>query len=82
MRIIWKDSHASGLFKPIKYRQFTIRGCGTSARGWIIDIPGDNNIYKNNYCAQNAIDAYYGDFGQRGGEKRRSYGIQIIGTKK
>lgn len=49
--------------------------------GWEITVPGDNNIYKSHYCAQNAIDQHCGDFGQHGTEKRKSYGIQIIDRK-
>ena len=30
---------------------------------------------------KNAIDEYYGDLGQHGCEKRKRYGIQIIGKK-
>lgn len=33
------------------------------------------------YCAKNAIDEYYGDFGEHGDKKRKPYGIQIIGAK-
>ena len=76
MRIVWQDSESiRGNFKPIKYRKHTISGYDG---GWVVDIPGDNNIYKNNYCAMNAIDKHYGD-GERGTEKRRNFGIQIIG---
>lgn len=78
MRVVWKDSFLAET-KPIKYRgHFARRYKG----GWIIDIPGDNNIYKNNYCAQNAIDKALGGTGVRGqaGEKRKAHGIQIVGT--
>lgn len=78
MRVVWKDSNKPQEYKPIRYRKFMIWG---TPKGWEITVPGDNNFYKNNYCAQNAIDQYYGDFGQRGTEKRKSYGIQIIGKK-
>ena len=77
IRVVWKDSNAQTEFKPVKYRKFIVTG---SALGWTTNIPNDKNIYKNNFCAQNAIDAYYGDYGQRGTEKRKAYGIQIIGT--
>lgn len=77
MRIVWKDSK-SAEYKKVKYRNYII--CGTP-KGWTISIPGDNNLYKNHYCAQNAIDAALGGTGIRGKAtaKRLSYGIQIVG---
>lgn len=39
----------------------------------------DNNIYKNHYCALNAIDKHFGSYGDKGSKKRKSYGIQVIG---
>lgn len=78
MRIVWKDSNAPKEYKPIRYRGYMIRG---TPRGWEITVPGDNNIYSSHYCAQNAIGQYFGDFGHRGSEKRKSYGIEIIGMK-
>lgn len=78
MRIIWKDSNAPKEYKPIRYRGFMIWG---TPRGWEITVPGDINIYSCHYCAQNAIDQHFGDFGSRGTDKRKSYGIQIIGQK-
>lgn len=77
MRIIWKDSSAKG-HKPVKYRGYYAKGY---AGGWSINVPGDNNIYRTHYCALNAIDKYLGGTGQKGGAKRSSYGIQIIGKK-
>ena len=50
-------------------------------KGWEITVPGDNNLYKSHYCAQNAIDLHLGDLGQHGGEKRQKLGIQIVGTR-
>lgn len=78
MRIVWKDSNKHKEYKPIRYRGFMIWGTND---GWEITVPGDNNIYKSHYCAKNAIDKHFGDFGQKGTEKRKSYGIQIIGKK-
>lgn len=75
MRIVWKDSNKPKEYKPIRYRGFIIWG---TPKGWEVAIPGDNNIYKSHYSAQNAIDQHFGDFGTRGTEKRRSYGIQIV----
>lgn len=78
MRVIWRDSNKPKEYKPIKYRGFMIYG---TPKGWEITAPGDYNIYTCHYCAQNAIDAYFGDFGKRGTEKRKSYGIQIVEQK-
>ncbi len=78
MRIIWKDSCKTKEYEPIKYRDVYIFG---SPNGWEVNIKGDNNLYKNHYCAKNAIDAYFGEEGMHGTDKRKRYGIQIIGTK-
>lgn len=79
MRIIWKDSFAKESYKPIRYRGYTVLCCQDSD-GWITDKPDDYNIYKNHYCALNAIDKYHGGKpGENGSKKRKSYGIQIIG---
>lgn len=78
MRIVWKDSAIPKEYEPIKYRKIHIFG---TPDGWEVNIKNDNNLYKNHYCAQNAIDDYYGDFGERGTEKRKRCGIQIIGQK-
>lgn len=75
MRVVWKDSKPKE-YKMITYRKFTILG---TPEGWEITVPGDNYIYRTHYSAQNAIDKHYGDFGQRGTEKRKKYGIEIIG---
>lgn len=77
MRIVWRDSTVPKEYEPIKYRKVYIFG---SPDGWEVNIKDDSNLYKTHYCAQNAIDKHYGDFGTRGTEKRRKYGIQIIGT--
>ena len=78
MRVIWKDTKPKE-YKPIKYRKHMIYG---SPEGWTTSLPGDDNLYAAHYCAQNAIDKALGDYGQRGTEKRKSYGIQIIGKVK
>lgn len=78
MRIVWKDSCKPKEYEPIKYRNKYVFG---TPDGWETSIKGDNNLYKNHYCAKNAIDSYYGDFGEHGTEKRKRYGIQIIGKK-
>ena len=79
MRVTWKDSGVPKEYKPIRYRGFTLWG---TPQGWEVAIPGDDNIYSSHYCATNAVDAYFGDFGTRGAEKRKQCGIQIIGTRK
>lgn len=78
MRIIWKDSCKPKEYEPIKYRDIYIFG---TPNGWEVNIKGDNNLYKNHYCAKNAIDAYFGEEGMHGDAKRKGYGIQIIGKK-
>ena len=77
IRVVWKETNAKG-YKPVKYRKHEVKG--HEGGGWVTDIEGDNNIYKNHYCALNAIDAHLGDYGQKGDSKRKNYGIQIIGT--
>lgn len=78
IKVTWKDSNARG-FKPVKYRNHYLTGY---KGGWIVDIEGDDNIYKNHYCAQNAIDKHLGSKSQKGGSKKRTEnGIQIIGKK-
>lgn len=78
MRIVWKDSSKPKEYEPIKYRNIYVFG---TPNGWEVNIKGDNNLYKNHYCAKNAIDAYYGEEGMHGDAKRKGYGIQIIGKK-
>lgn len=78
MRIVWKDSCKPKEYEPIKYRNIYIFG---TPNGWEVDIKGDNNLYKNHYCAKNAIDAYFGEEGMHGDAKRKGYGIQIVGKK-
>lgn len=77
MRVVWKDSKPR-VYKPVKYRGHMITG---SPKGWEINIPGDNNLYKTHYCALNAVDKYLGGYGQMGTAKRKAYGIQIVGKK-
>lgn len=78
MRIVWKDSSKPKEYEPIKYRDIYIFG---TPEGWEVNIKGDNNLYKNHYCAKNAIDAYFGEEDMHGDAKRKAYGIQIIGKK-
>ena len=84
MRIVWKDSGAIQTYKTEKYRNHFITGYyENGVKGWVIDLPNDNNIYKSHYCAMNAIDAALGGYSRRGKptDKRLSYGIQIIGKR-
>ena len=78
MRVVWKDSLVPKEYEPIKYRDIYIFG---SPDGWEVNIKSDNNLYRNHYCAKNGIDAYFGEEGMHGTEKRKRYGIQIIGKK-
>lgn len=80
MRIIWKDTdHSFGkIYRNIRYRKINISG---TYKGWTTDIPGDNNLYRSEYCAKNAVDKYYGDFGEHGSKRRIHFGIKIIGQK-
>lgn len=77
MRVVWKDSFVRDK-KPVKYRGHLVEGYG---EGWIINVAGDDNIYRTHYCALNAIDKHLGGYGQMGSAKRKAYGIQIIGKK-
>ena len=78
MRIIWKDSVATR--SDFKYRGYCIEGY---KNGWAINIPGDNNVYRTNRCAKNAIDKALGLEGRKHKKlpKRLTDGIDIIGTK-
>lgn len=78
MRVVWRDSNKPKEYKPLKYRNHILSG---TPNGWITDLPGDNNLYKTHYSAQNAVDAAYGELGQHGTDKRKRYGIQIIGKQ-
>ena len=81
MRIVWKDSNPLE-YKDVKYRNHIVSG---TPKGWITNVPGDDNIYSSHYCALNAIDEMLGIEGRRvrgkGNLKRQSYGIEIIGKK-
>ena len=76
MRIVWRDSKPK-IYKPLKYRKYMVYG---NPKGWTTNIPGDDNLYKNHYCAFNAIDKHLGDYGNCNAKQKR-YGIQIIGKK-
>ena len=63
MRVVWRDSSAPSRYKTIKYRSHYITG---TPKGWSTDIQGDTNLYANDYCAMNAVDAALGGLGIRG----------------
>ena len=79
MRVVWKDSAPKT--KPwatFKYREQMISQYGD---GWVIDIPGDNNIYFPRECAYNAIDKALGGKTRKANPKRHELGIKVIGRK-
>lgn len=81
MRIVWKDSKKTiekkqqWTYQPIRYRGHILTG---DPSGWKTDIPGDDKKYISNFCAMNAVDEFYGDFGQHGTKKRISFGIRTV----
>lgn len=79
MRIVWKDTAAKK--EDFTYRKYTIEGYH---RGWIVNIPGDNNVYRTVRCVKNAIDEYIDLSGNNTFNhvaKRREFGYDIIGKK-
>lgn len=77
MRIVWKDS--ASVKTAVKYRGYKLEGY---RNGWITDVPGDDNIYKSNKSARNAVDKYLGLYDINNTEPvRHKLGIQIIGKK-
>lgn len=76
MRIVWADSKQVAL--NYKYRKYNIE---RYKGGWVVDFPGDNNIYVSVDCASNAIDKALGGYKGSKAVKRRSNGIKIIGVR-
>ena len=77
MRIVWKDT--ASVKTAVKYRGFDLEGYGG---GWVISVPGDENIYKSNKSARNAVDKHLGLYDINNEEPvRHKLGIQIIGKK-
>ena len=77
MRIVWKDT--ASVKTAVKYRGFDLEGYGG---GWVISVPGDDNIYKSNKSARNAVDKHLGLYDINNDEPvRHKLGIQIIGKK-
>lgn len=79
MRIVWKDTAVTRA--DFKYRGYWVEGYKS---GWTVSIPGDDNVYRTNRCAKNAIDKALGLEGRKKLKnlpKRLEYGIDIIGKK-
>lgn len=78
MRIVWKDSTVTKA--DCKYRGYSVEAYSS---GWVINVNGDNNVYRTNRCAKNAIDEALGLEGLRHKKlpKRLEYGYDIIGKK-
>ena len=78
IKVVWKDSLQPST-RAYPYRKHTT---SRFKDGWITNIPGDNNIYKYQKSAFNAIDAYLGGSCKRAdAEERMKEGIIIIGKK-
>lgn len=78
MRIVWKDTAVTRA--DFKYRGYWVEGY---KNGWTISIPGDNNVYRTNRCAKNAIDEVLGYEGRKHHKlpKRLEEGYEVIGIK-
>lgn len=75
MRVIWKDSRT---YKTYRYRDYIISKC---QRGWVTDVPGDNNIYYSAEMAHNAVDQMLGGRTRKANPGRHALGIKIVGRK-
>ena len=80
MRVVWKDSYVgrTKFQEGYKYRKHFIE---RFQGGWIVDLPGDENIYYSIDCAHNAIDNALGGKTRKDASARQSKGIKIIGKK-
>lgn len=78
MRIVWKDTAV--VRSDFKYRGYWIEGY---KNGWTTTVPGDDNVYRTNRCAKNAIDEALGYEGRKHHKlpKRLECGFDIIGKK-
>ena len=78
MRIVWKDTAVTRA--DFKYRGYWVEGY---KNGWTVSLPGDNNVYRTNRCAKNAIDEALGYEGRKHHKlpKRLAYGSEVIGKK-
>ena len=76
MRVVWKDSSERIVRKePRVYRGVTVLG---HERGWTINLPDDDNIYRTYPNAQNAIDRVLGGHGSTGTAVLRKQDVQIL----
>lgn len=78
IRVTWKDNRNGKPCPPAQYRKVTMTRCNN---GWILDLPGNNNIYASQDCCKNAIDEILGGTARRHVSSRLKKGIKIIGTK-
>jgi len=79
MRIVWKDSSPKS--KPwvtLQYRGYIV---SQYEKGWVTNVPGDDNIYFPRDCALNAIDEILGGKTRKANPKRHQLGISIVGRK-
>ena len=64
----------------MNYRKVTIeRYEAGGVKGWIIGIPGDNNVYARQDCAMNAINKALGGKPRKDGSRMAEAGIKIVG---
>ena len=77
IRVTWKDQNGRPC-PPTAYRKVTMTRYKS---GWILDMPGNKNIYASQDCAKNAIDKILGGTARRHVESRLKKGIKIIGVQ-
>lgn len=77
IRVTWRDNNGKPC-PPQKYRNVTMTRYNS---GWILDLPGNNNIYSSLDCAKNAIDKILGGTARRHVHSRLKKGIKILGVK-
>lgn len=79
MKIVRKDTAVARA--DFKYRGYWVKGYGEQ---WTISLPGDDNVYRTNRCAKNAIDEALEHDGRKHHKlpKRLEYGYNIIEKKK
>lgn len=77
IRVVWRDDNGRAC-PPASYRKVTMTRYNS---GWILDLPGNNNIYASQECAKNAIDEILGGTARRHVNSRLKKGIKILGVK-
>lgn len=77
IRVVWKDENGLSC-PPAQYRKVTMT---RYKGGWILDIPGNRNIYASQDCAKNAIDEILGGTARRHVHSRLKKGIKIKGVR-